>query len=213
MERTYDIYELNIMMALASFFGFLIENCWLAVKRGYIDNRNMNLPFLFGYGLGILFLYIFIGTPEKLRISEVFHIYPSRRNSYIFYFLVSAVLVSVGELLLGNFVEHVFGFEYWNYTEIPLHITKYTSVPTSMGFGAVITLWMGCGFEGILARVHATSEVVVKMMGIVLPVVIVTDFIACFDVMYQKRSLNTKWVKVVNRRLYYAQGRKGKVAA
>lgn len=28
MEGTYDFYELNIMMVLVSFLGFLTENCW-----------------------------------------------------------------------------------------------------------------------------------------------------------------------------------------
>lgn len=199
IEIAYDFYELNIMIVLVSFLGFLSENCWLAITKGYIDNRNMNLPFLFGYGLGILFLYIFIGTPDNLRMTELFHIYLGKRNSYIFYFFVTAILVSVGEILLGTFVECIFGFEYWNYTWIPLHITKYTSVPTSICFGTAITLWMGYGFEDIMACIHTMPKMVVKIIGIVLLTVIIEDFIACFAVMYRNRSLNIKWIKIVNK--------------
>lgn len=197
MESSYDFYELSIMMTFVSFLGFLTENCWLAITKGYIDNRNMNLPFLFGYGLTILFFYRWIGTPNHLRIAEIFSIAFNKRSSYLFYFLVSAILVSVGEVLLGSFVEYYFGFEYWNYTRIPLHITKYTSVPTSIGFGVGITWLMGYGFGEIMARIHNMSEVAVKIAGIVLPVVIITDFIVCFTNMYRNRSLYIKWRKEI----------------
>ena len=197
VELTYDFYELNIWMALVSFLGFLTENFWLAITKGYIDNRNMNLPFLFGYGFAILFIYVFIGTPDNLRVSEIFHIYPGRWNRYIFYFFVSAILVSVGEILLGTFVECCFGFEYWNYTQIPFHITKYTSVPTSAGFGVGITLLMGRMFEVIMLHIHRMPEMAVKFLGIVLPAVIIIDFIVCFATMYHSQSPNIKWVKSI----------------
>lgn len=197
MRIAYNFYELNIMMALVSLLGFITENCWLAITKGYIDNRNMNLPFLFGYGLAILLFYFFIGTPDRLRMTEVCHIYLDRRSGYIFYFFASAILVSVGEILLGTFVECFFGFEYWNYEWIPLHITKYTSVPTSTGFGIAITFLMGCCFDKVMAHIHNMSETVVKIAGIVLPLVIITDFVVCFATMYHNRSLNIKWKKML----------------
>lgn len=199
MKITYNFYELNIMIALASFLGFLSENCWLAVTKGYINNRNMHLPFLFGYGLAMLFIYVFIGTPNNLRITNFFHIHLSKRKRYIFYFFITAILVNVGEILLGTFVEHFFGFEYWNYTWIPLHITKYTSIPTSTGFGIFITLFMGYGFEHIMFRIHNMPEMVVKIAGIIFPIVMTADFIVSFAVMYRNHRLNTKWtIKLCN---------------
>lgn len=201
MKIAYNFYELSIMMAFVSFLGFLTENCWLAITKGYMDNRNMNLPFLFGYGLAIEFLYIFIGTPNELRMTELFGIYLNKRSSYIFYFFVSTILVSVGEVLLGTFVECHFGFEYWNYTWLPLHITKYTSVPTSAGFGMGITLLMGCGFDEIMIRICNMPEMVVKIVGTVLSAVIIVDFIVCFTIMYRNQSLNIKWRK------YFAFGK------
>lgn len=46
------------------------------------------------------------------------------------------VAVSVGEVLLGTIVERLCGIEYWNYASLPMHVTKYTSVPTSAGFAS-----------------------------------------------------------------------------
>lgn len=56
-EMKYSIFELGIMAALISFLGFIVENVWLAATKGYINNRNMNAPFLLGYGLLVISLF------------------------------------------------------------------------------------------------------------------------------------------------------------
>ena len=61
----YNILDLGIMVAIISFLGFVVENVWLAITKGYMNNRNMNAPFLLGYGLVVLFLYFVLGTPAN----------------------------------------------------------------------------------------------------------------------------------------------------
>lgn len=197
MKRRYTFYELNLMTVIVSFFGFIIENCWLAITEGYIDNRSMNLPFLLGYGLTIIGFYIVVGTPEKLRMGEKFHMHLSRRESYILYFLIAMFIVSVGEIMLGTIVEKKFGFEYWNYNRIPFHITKYTSIPTSIGFALVITLFMGFFYEPLMKCIHRMPSRAVKLIGIMFMILIVTDFLVCFKSMYIHQSFNERWTKVL----------------
>lgn len=195
MEIKYDFYELNIMIVFASFLGFVVENFWLALTKGYIDNRNMSFPFLLGYGLVILGFYIFVGTPEELRITEWFGVYPSKRNSYMLYFVISFILVSAGEIALGTLVEHKLGFEYWNYSKIPFHFTKYTSLPTSAGFGALITFFMSQCFDNIMNYVHNMPDMIVKNAGSLLLTLLIMDYIHSFTVMRRSRSLNIRWVR------------------
>ena len=182
------------MVVFVSFLGFWLENCWLAISKGFINNRNMNLPFLLGYGLAIVFFYVFLGTPNSMRITERFKISLSKRAGFILYFILAFILVSVGELILGTFVERFFGFEYWNYTCLPLNITKYTSVPTSLGFGAAITLFMKYGFDAVMSYIKDMPETVVKIAGIALMVLLVADFFVSFAIMYHNRSLYVRWV-------------------
>ena len=61
-KMKYTYYQLGIMAAVVSFLGFVVENIWLAMTKGYINNRNMNAPFLLGYGLLILFMYAVFGN-------------------------------------------------------------------------------------------------------------------------------------------------------
>jgi hypothetical protein len=46
MKNSYSLQDILIMIAGVSFLGFCLENIWLLLRKGYVDNRNMSLPFL-----------------------------------------------------------------------------------------------------------------------------------------------------------------------
>lgn len=191
MIGQYDIYSLTLAAAVISFLGFALENIWLALRKGYMDNRNMTLPFLLGYGLLVTGIYAVIGTPEEMHI-----VIPPKTPTqlqYVIYFLLSAVIVSIGEILLGKTVEHIFGFEYWNYESLPLHITKYTSVPTSLGFALIITIFMGRCFPRIMEFILSINADTVQMIALISGTALTADFICSFAKMYKTRSLNVRY--------------------
>ena len=140
---TYSLTSIGIMAAVVSFLGFILENVWLAFTKGYIDNRNMTMPFLYGYGMAVISIYAIFGTPQAMVLAGKL---PVKEHSVLIYFVAVFFAVSIGEIALGYAVEKLCGFEYWNYENIPLHITKYTSIPTSIAFAAIITFFMGVCF-------------------------------------------------------------------
>lgn len=191
MIGQYDIYSLTLAAAVISFLGFALENIWLALRKGYIDNRNMTFPFLLGYGLLVTGIYAVMGTPEEMHI-----VIPPKTPTqlqYVIYFLLSAVIVSIGEIILGKTVERIFGFEYWNYESLPLHITKYTSVPTSLGFALIITIFMGRCFPRLMEFIVSVNADTVQMTAIILGTAMTADFIYSFAKMYKTRSLNVRY--------------------
>lgn len=193
MKKRFNTYTLLIMVAVISFLGYNLENMWLAVTKGFIDNRNMSFPFLLGYGLFVVGLYLIAGTPKSpgLVLSEQ---YSNKRSMYFF---MSMLIISVGEIILGFTVEKIFGFEYWNYTDLPLHITKYTSIPTSIGFSFLLTLFMDKLFEPLMTRIDNIPRGAARIIGIVLAIIMLVDFIASFANMYITRSVNIKWKKTL----------------
>ncbi len=193
MKKRFNTYTLLIMVAVISFLGYNLENMWLAVTKGFIDNRNMSFPFLLGYGLFVVGLYLIAGTPKSpgLVLSEQ---YSNKRSMYFF---MSMLIISVGEIILGFTVEKIFGFEYWNYTDLPLHITKYTSIPTSIGFSFLLTLFMDKFFEPLMTRIDNIPRGAARIIGIVLAIIMLVDFIASFANMYITRSVNIKWKKTL----------------
>ena len=189
----YNISDLGIMVALVSFLGFLVENVWLAITKGYINNRNMNAPFLLGYGIMFLFLLFTLGTPESLVQRGVLKKSYSKKIKYIVYFLCSFVAVCIGEIILGTIVERLCCIEYWNYSKIPLHITKYTSVPTSIGFAAMITLFMGKCVTPLMSWIGRLDSVWISILSAVLMIVMVLDFFYSFHHMILLKDFYRRW--------------------
>lgn len=153
----------------------------------------MNTPFLLGYGLLIMFMYFTIGTPGKLAEWKIFKKAKTKFAKYMVYFLCAMLIVSISEIVLGVVVEELCGFEYWNYSNIPLHITKYTSVPTSMAFATMITFVMGKLFNPIMNWIVQVDCTWIRVLSIILIVIMALDFIISFYHMIHNRNFYLKW--------------------
>lgn len=189
----YKWYNLGILVILVSFMGFAVENIWLALTKGYINNRNMNLPFLLGYGLAVLAIYLLFGVPSEMKLLNRFPVKASRMVKYILYFLCVMFCISIGEIILGMVTEEFCHIEYWNYSPIPLHITKYTSVPTSAGFATMITLFMEKVFPFLMSKMESLDGRAVRIIVVVLLVMMVADFIKCYGQMIKTSNFNEEW--------------------
>lgn len=189
----YDIYHLILMITIVAFLGFLVENVWLLITKGYIDNRNMCLPFLLGYGVAIFLLFIMLGTPQNSAFFDKLPFLNTPLRRIIFYFLCSFFFVCVAEIILGTFIEKTCHIILWNYSRFTLHITKYTSIPTSSGFAFIITLFMDRIFTPIMEALSKIDYVTSKRVSLVLLGLMVFDFTVNSIKIYSRKSLNTLW--------------------
>ena len=189
----YSFYDLSVMAGLVSFLGFCVENIWMSVVNGYIDNRNMNFPFILGYGLTVLCIYFVLGTPSDMRFG---HRKLKNHTKYprLRYFMIIMIGVSIGETILGTFLEKAFGFVYWSYSAVPLHITKYTTVPTSLGFALIITVFMERFFNRLMHIISSMPAKAVRILGILLAVIMIADFLISFAHIIATHGPNIKWV-------------------
>ena len=182
-----------IMITIMSFLGFCIEDAWMLFRYSYIDNRNMHLPFLLGYGLLMTGVYYIVGTPDNIfgNISEGLTLYYPKDR--IVYFVLCMLVVSAGEIALGTFVEKTGGYEYWNYSQVPLHITKYTSIPTSAGFALLMTVFMGHFYVPMRESVDNISADIPSAYIIMISALLIIDFISSFNRMYSCGGTNELW--------------------
>lgn len=191
MEEKIGI--LLIIMIFVSFLGFIVENIWLSITKGYIDNRNMKLPFLLGYGLFIIMLYLSLGTPDTLFISTTIPILENKIVKRICYFIFVFLLVSIGEIILGYITEHLFGFYYWNYEKLPLHITRYTSIPTSIIFTIIIKFFMQYCFNPLYNFISLFNNKFTIIISVIISLILFIDFISSFFKMYKTAKPNQIW--------------------
>lgn len=187
MKYTAAAYLLTI--TIISFLGYCVENIWLALTQQYIDNRNMFFPFLLGYGLTVVGIYLIFGTPKKWLRKRT----ASKALVYLAYFALMIVIVSIGEIILGKAVEYFCGFAYWNYEKVPFHFTKYTSVPTSMGFAGIIEFFMEFLMEPILYHVQQLPKTTLQILAIGFIILLVSDYLISFRIMYYNKNPNRLW--------------------
>lgn len=180
IHSEYSVYDYIALVIVVSFLGFCLENIWLLFRKGQIDNRNMNLPFLIGYGAAILIIYFLLGIPQKGKVW--------------LFFLATFLIVSVGEILLGFAVEKYCGIYYWDYSTLPMHVTRYTSLFTSIGFSAVITCFFYRFFTPLMTLIKKHDCNWMHILYIVLLTVMLIDFLYSFKYMHDNQSHYDNWI-------------------
>ncbi len=188
-----QIIALLLIIAIVSFLGFWVENIWLAVTKGYMDNRNMCLPFLLGYGLAIIAIFAMFGTPRNPRLFAYTLPLQSKLLRTAVYYLIACLCVMLGEIALGTFVEKVCGIVWWNYSDLPLHITKYTSIPTTAAFGFLITVFMGCFFTPAYTYFSGRESKALGILAVALMGLLTLDFVHSAAGMYMHGELLEIW--------------------
>ncbi|MBQ7981114.1 MAG: hypothetical protein IJ305_05840, partial [Oscillospiraceae bacterium] len=109
------------------------------------------------------------------------------------YFILTFILVSLGEMLLGTVIEKTCGLIWWDYTKIPMHITRYTSIPTSFGFTVVIVTFMDCFYEDIMNKLMELDTDKMLIYGIFITAVMTVDLALSMFRMKITGKLMTTW--------------------
>ncbi len=163
------------MMALIAFGGFCFENLFVAVTLGYIDNKNMVLPFLLGYGMAVAAIYLLFGLPTR---PLCFGRELKKRHTALHlltYFCIVFLVVSAGELAIGTFVEEVCDVTWWDYSGIPLHLTKFVSVPTSTAFSVLMMLLVQFVYHPLYQKAQRLPKKLLYPLSALLLVLMVAD--------------------------------------
>ena len=95
--------------------------------------------------------------------------------------------------MLGKFVELMCGFYYWDYTRLPLHVTRYTSVFTSLGFATAIIVFMRHVFPWIMYVAESLDLDSIHNLEVVAVVALAVDFAVSFAKMHRKHGLLELW--------------------
>lgn len=175
------VSTLLLICYIAAFMGWCVENLFRLISIGVLDSRHQLFPFLAAYGFGIFVLYFVFGTPTEMRIFKK-RILPenTKRNHtlrVVIYCSVVFVLILFGEMSVGLLFEKLFGVKAWNYLNIPLHITRYTSIPTTIGFTTGITLLMHFVFRPAIVWLENLPQKVAFWLALVLGIMIAADYL------------------------------------
>ena len=186
-------FALIMVVIVVSFLGFCVENVFVSLNHGFIDNRNMVLPFLLGYGLSILAYYLLFGTPSNPLFFGKEICFSTSSKATLYCFVVAFIGVSIGEILLGYATEWCCNIVWWNYTQIPMHITKYTSVPTSFAFATLITIFMKYMFSPLISAFSKINPIILGFLSILLLFLLSLDMLNSALYMFKKHTILNIW--------------------
>ncbi len=186
-------YSLALIAASVSLLGYIVENIWTILDRGYIDNRNMCFPLLFGYGLSMLAVYGLFGTPKEPRFILKSLGVKKLALRKLTYFGLVFICVSAGETLLGYAVEALCGITWWSYEDLPLNIGTYTSIPTSSAFSVMILIFMDLIFSRLYNFFISLNPKLLKILSLSLLLIMTADFINSGLYMLTEKKILRKW--------------------
>ena len=92
------------------------------------------------------------------------------------YYALVFVLILFGEMSVGLLFDKCFGVQAWDYRNIPLHITRYTSIPTTFGFTTGITLLMHFVFRPVVAFFERLPRKLCFWLALIFGVLIAADY-------------------------------------
>ena len=189
-----NVYALILSACIVAFAGFVIENVFRLFCIGVIDDRHRLFPFIAEYGIAYFAIFLLFGTPKNMRIfTKKITITATNKKTAAFlqtalYFLIVFLCIGLGEITVGLTVEKTMGIKGWNFSNIPLHITRYTSIPTDFAYTSAFTVFMHLFFDNMIDALSEISPKVLKFLAIVLTTTILLDslIMLCHGMMYNK---------------------------
>lgn len=122
------------------------------------DRGFLTMPICPIYGVSLVLIYFLIGTPRTMRLlkKEILTKRPLLR--YALYFVLSALIASVVELLTGILFKEVFGIYLWYYRGGVGNILGLVALKPAIKWGVALTAFMRLVFDPILRWLYKRSN-------------------------------------------------------
>ena len=117
-----ELAYLSFLGGVVAFLGWLVQNTISAATVGVIDSAHV-LPFITPFIPVIYALHILLGHPDDVAIfgKPLFASLPEaerKRRSNILAYVIICCAVFFGELAIGNFMDHYFGMQIWDFADL-----------------------------------------------------------------------------------------------
>lgn len=161
-----SVSEMIVVFTIASIIGFLIETGYVFLSVGKVVKRGMLLgPYcpIYGFGALILYLCFYNVKAKKVNIPLIF--------------ISASLILGSFELICGLIFKYIFNIEMWNYSDKPLNILNYTTLPILIGWGILGTIYVFFLHPIILKLVRHISPILLKKVAITICAIFILDFI------------------------------------
>jgi len=174
------ILTLYLVFLFISFIGFLYETLLaFFLQFDDLDRGLLSLPLCPIYGTGVVITYLIFNLPYDMRIFKYHLRYNNKLKKYI-YFLLSAILATLLELIVGMFFEKVLGKVLWEYDGLVFTFNKYCSLLPSIIWGLAIKIFIYNLFEIIykkLNKIKLKNMIIITIVSLILIIIDIVNII------------------------------------
>lgn len=173
----YTGYELLWLFLTYSFFGWVLETVFAALKQKRLVNRGLiNGPACVIYGVAAVIVTVYLHELQGFWL-----------------FVGSMILATVIEWISGRSIERFSHERWWDYSNLPWNLDGYVCLPASLVWGAlgfIAVKWGNWILTGIFSLLPVT---VGKVLVWVLFIILIVDALATIIVMSGKSSRLERW--------------------
>ncbi len=165
-KNKISIYEMILVFAIASIIGYFIETGYVFFSVGKLVKRGMLIgPYCPIYGFGALILY-----------SCFYNIKSNTKNLPII-FIISSLILGSFELICGLIFKYTLNIEMWNYSNKPLNVLNYTTVPILIGWGILGTIYVFFVHPLILNCINKLKPILIHKISLLICFILICDFL------------------------------------
>lgn len=127
-----------VLFFLYSIIGWIFETLLALITNVDYNSGIMYGPWTPVYGISILIMILI----WRKRLQNIQH---NKILKSVLFFFISALVLSILELVSGLVIEFFTGIVYWDYSKtFPFHIGKFISLEVGMIWGllSLITIWL-----------------------------------------------------------------------
>lgn len=163
-----------------AFLGWVAENTARLIGLGILDSRFHILPFISPYLLIVFALHLLLCDPDDISFFGIRLFKVKTKKTVIFSNIICFSLICsfvfLGELVVGNLWEILFGVKLWNYETLPLSVTQYAGLVPTLGYGGGAYIIFKFFYKPLLKLIRTRiSFKVAKIINLTLGVLIVLD--------------------------------------
>ncbi|MFA6861695.1 MAG: putative ABC transporter permease [Bacilli bacterium] len=185
-ERELIVFRFFLVGVIISFLGWAIETVFCSIQEGKLVDRGfLVLPLCGLYGTAVVVQDLLIGTPYKGRLADYFQKTKLSKPKkitlgIISYLLLSGIIATMVELLVGVFFDKIFSCRLWDYSSLAFNYHGYICLSFSLIWSFLVTFIMSTIYPLCTLLVKRIPFKKLKGLGITLAILIVIDLVFNF---------------------------------
>lgn len=192
-KKSYAIFQSAckyfLIASEVAFFGWLFETVSFLIMYGEpIDRGMLTLPFCYLYGTTVLLTYFLLGTPFTGRMGKLYGKLCKASSSslqkfcvrilqILLYFVMSTILATAVELLVGLIFVNKFDIPLWSYGNFEHCYKGVICLEFSLLWGTMLTIGMSTLWHIFVWLESLLSPRARIVVAVLLAILVSADFV------------------------------------